>query len=263
MKMNKKQSTLNVKVIGGAGAFSNSNASFLIELNDEKKSNILFDCSENTFQYIKRNNIDIDLVFISHTHADHINGLEKLIYFNYFVKNKKTFIIAGEKVKIEKYLPKQVIYENGEVIKVNMYEVFHGFEELSEVGNSFHELKDDKINWSKIENNRFIFKSNHVLIPSYGLLIRIGLNTLIITGDTKASSFIHDLIKTELNIGVKNIHVFHDYQTFGTSHNSVHCCQDDFDIYYKDIKDDVRIKWYLYHNDDFDNENIMKTIKIK
>lgn len=248
----KKTSNLNVKVIGGSGAFEFENSSFLIELIGDITTNILFDCGENSFQYIKQHNINVDIVFISHTHSDHVNGLEKLVFYNYFVKNKKTMILTGKDVNVERYLPDQIVYENGMLVDADMYQVFHSFEEMSKIsGSDIPELADDKLNWADVNNQRFIFKGNHVVLPSYGLLIRVGLTTLIITGDTKASPVIRDLIQTELNIGLNQVNVFHDYSMFGTSHNSVHCCEDDFNAYYADFKDNKHVKWYLYHNNEF------------
>jgi mRNA degradation ribonuclease J1/J2 len=252
------KTTLNVKVIGGADAFSKDNSSFLINFkkNENEYSNILFDCAENSFHYIKDNNIEIDYVFISHTHQDHIGGLEKLIYYNYFFKNKITKIIAHTNIEIEKYLPDNIIYENGEKKERKMYEII----------DDLYNLKDEYANYN-VNNMNFI-KGNHIVKENYGLMIILNDKTtnycLFITGDSKGSSTIRDSIlsfKAVSNFNKKNfeIVVFHDYQMKGSSINSVHCCEDDFEHYYSDLE---FVKWFRYHNDEFNNLYKNKNIKI-
>jgi len=123
---------MKITIIGGGNAFSDDNSSFLIEIENKK---ILFDCPENAFKYIKNNNIDIDYVFISHTHSDHINGLEKLIFYNYFFKNNIINIIANKELNLKNYLPKEEIYFNGEIIKKQMYNLY---DNLSILNSSIH-----------------------------------------------------------------------------------------------------------------------------
>jgi len=235
---------MRITIIGGGDAFSDDNSSFLIEIENKK---ILFDCSENTFKYIKNNNIDIDYVFISHTHSDHINGLEKLIFYNYFFKNNKINIIANKEINLEKYLPKEEIYYNGERIKVHMYNLYDNLNIL----NAFLQPYKFKM-----------IKGNHIVLPSYGLEIIYNLypenKYLFISGDTKASYNIYSRLKEiSENKFLKTV-VFHDFQ-FGNSLNSIHMCSDDFELY-NDIKD--KFEWYLYHNDEFNKKFKGKIIDI-
>jgi ribonuclease BN (tRNA processing enzyme) len=179
-----------VKVIGGAGAFSKDNSSFLLTFVESEymKINLLFDCPENSFYYIKDNNINVDAVFISHTHQDHIGGLEKLIYYNYFVNKKITKILAHQEIEIEKHLPEQIIYENGEIRPVKMYELYNDFSLLTT---------------TNFEYEFDFIKGNHIIKKNYGLKItltdKISKNIwknhcLIITGDTKATPDIRNEI---------------------------------------------------------------------
>ena len=236
---------MKITIIGGGNAFSDDNSSFLIEIENKK---ILFDCPENAFKYIKNNNIDIDYVFISHTHSDHINGLEKLIFYNYFFKNNIINIIANKELNLKNYLPKEEVYFNGEVIKKQMYNLY---DNLSILNSSIHIYKFNMI------------KGNHIALPSYGLEIIYDLypenKYLLISGDTKASYNIYLRLKEISEKKYSKAVVFHDFQTFGNSLNSIHMCKDDFELY-KDIKD--KFEWYLYHNDDFNEKFKGKIINI-
>jgi len=245
---------MRIHVIGGGGAFSQDNSSFLVKLSNSQKTSMLVDCPNSAFEYIKDNNIDITNVFITNTHQDHIGGLEKLIYYNYFVKNKITKIYTGVEVDIEKFLPEQKVYENGIMVPVKMYEL---------------EKKEEKalIYFGEENEGSVLFqliKGNHVVIPNYGIVFSYTkeagmiIKQVVITGDTKASKHLRDFFKESLEKDIA-LTVFHDYQDFGKSINSVHCCEDDFEHYYGDIKG--KIEWYLYHNDNFNERHKDKILE--
>ena len=233
-----------VTVIGGNGAFNKDNSSFLIEVANKK---ILFDCGFNAFEYIKKNNIDIDGVYISHTHFDHIGGLEQLIYYRYFVQNKKTVIFCATPIKKELtfILPKQIKYDNGQCKVVSMYEI----------KNDFHNFTHQ---WYYFD----FVKGNHIIKDNYGLLIHDTdhKKALLITGDTKASDNIKDTIKNVLN-KVKKLVAFHDFSFWDDPYKNIHCSQTDFNHYYNSLKNHKNIEWFLYHNekfnDDFKNKEIL------
>ena len=243
---------MEIKVLGGGNAFSDNNSSFLIDVQNVK---ILFDCSENSFRYIRDNNIDIDIVYISHTHFDHIGGLEKLIFYNYFVKNKKTQIIAHKDLELEKFLPEGKLFENGEIINTSYY--------------SLKEINENKfIEYYIYDFEDVIFeyklvKGNHIVTPNYGLIINENNKILLITGDTKGSKTIRNeiLILSNLKENSKML-IFHDYQETGSPINSIHCCEEDFKHYYSDLENLKNIKFYKYHNDTFDKQFTGEIFKI-
>lgn len=234
---------MKVRVIGGSNAFDYDNSSFLIEHNGKQ---LLFDCGLNAFQYIKENNLDITDVFISHTHFDHISGLEALIFYNYFVKGKITTIYRSSLVDVEKFLPAPILYDNGQTRKTKMYEV----KELVRISDLFG---------SKIKAEPVY--GNHIVTMNVGLGLYDTQNrkALIITGDTKASSSIRDLLLENLKYDY-DITLFHDFNPNGRASTCIHCCPEDYDVYYKDLEDKIKI--YKYHNTEFNEKYKGKTIEI-
>ena len=227
---------MKVTVIGGSNTFSKDNSGFLIEWGNTK---IVFDCGDNVFHYLKDNDIEFDAVFLSHTHLDHIGGLEKLIFYKYYIKEEPITLWLHPEFSPD-VLPDKKIYYNGQLIEVELFNIDSSY---------IH------------RPNLQLIKGNHVIMPNYGLMLREGKETLLITGDTKASPIILSFIENEINNG-QNVTVFHDYQINGSSYESFHCCKDDFNYFYSEIKNHPQVQWYLYHNDDFNKKYKNKTIVI-
>lgn len=87
---------LNFLGIGSCFADDHTSAFFVTDENDF----VLIDCSEHTFQRLK-NEFDLSkyrniLVYITHTHADHIGGLPMLIHYAYFTLNKEITVVSPE-----------------------------------------------------------------------------------------------------------------------------------------------------------------------
>ena len=240
---------VNVKVIGGDGAFSEDNSSFLISFKDII---LLFDCPVNTFNYIMKYNINAQHVFVSHTHFDHISGLEQLFYYNYFVKNKITKVYAGEEVldELKKIFEKSnFVYDNGSLVAEKIVE-FLSVEELN-----------DKLKKRNVEIRTI--KGNHIVKHNYGLVMIFNdlKKVLVITGDTKASQEIADEINWLLSYD--ELYVFHDYSEIDNVFKNIHCCETDFNYYYKELIENNKVKWFKYHNKTFNKEFKDKTIIIK
>jgi len=111
-----------IKIIGAGNAFSykNYNQSFLLEEGGKK---MLIDIGARVPLALHDANIplsDIDAVYISHAHADHIGGLEEMAFMRYdwmnkprkwddykYLKNPRDYMSGNEK----KYAPKLIANE--------------------------------------------------------------------------------------------------------------------------------------------------------
>jgi len=214
-----------MEILGNGGAFDKVSSSFLIEVDFliEPLSNGLFliDCGNGIFEQVKDKKIQ--QIFITHTHFDHIADLERLVYYNFFVHNLKTYVLAGKKVLEElKIIFKDKfnsIYVNGEIIKIDEYCIFIEAKE-----NDYIET----------------FEVNHGQFNCYGLYLK--KNNIIISGDAKASYSILEKIKQNKD---KNLIVYHDLNLHQNSYNSVHMCLDDFKNVYKEVIN--KVEWKFYH----------------
>ena len=208
-----------VTKLGNGGAFSEVSSAFLIE----GEKTILFDCGHGIFSKVKDE--DIDYIFISHTHLDHISDLERLIYFRYFVRGLKTTILSGSKVieELESIFKNKfnTIYVNGQNKPVEMVE--------------YKTIKEVDLPLKGIE-------VNHGPFNCYGLYLYH--DDILISGDTKASYNIFEVIKN--HIQYNDIKVYHDFSS-GLSHNNIHCCKDDFNSVYFELLENEKIKWEFYH----------------
>lgn len=102
---------MKITSLGHGGAFASyaqGNSSFLIEEGNEK---ILFDCGPLT-PLILRDEMgidlfDIDYIYISHTHADHIGGLPLLLQHRFWIprENKKKPVIVAHPDVMRELLP--------------------------------------------------------------------------------------------------------------------------------------------------------------
>lgn len=97
----KNDGRLSVFFMGVGSAFSkiNNQTNFIIIKGDD---HVMIDCGTKTPQAlfnIGHSVMDIDKWLITHSHADHIGGLEEVTLMNKFVKGTKTNIIITRKYK--------------------------------------------------------------------------------------------------------------------------------------------------------------------
>jgi hypothetical protein len=88
---------------------------------------------------------------------------------------------------------------------------------------------------------------NHIVTPTYGLVIKSPEKIIIISGDTKASKNLVEYIEKEIQN--KEIVVFHDFSEWNDTLRNIHCCKTDFDAYYAPLLEKYdNLKFIFYHN---------------
>jgi hypothetical protein len=99
---------LDIQFLGIGGAFDTEEGTSSALFKTRGGSRFLIDCGYTSYSKLrKRNLIDkVDVVFITHCHEDHINGLSTLIYDRYYMHNLETIIECTEAVgkRVKAYL---------------------------------------------------------------------------------------------------------------------------------------------------------------
>ena len=224
---------------GSAFCLDNYQSNFLIENETEngEVKRMLFDCGGDIRWALKEQGLsalDIDAVYISHLHADHIGGLECLAFVNYFVKTVKTgfrpTLYANKNVM--KDIWKHAL-QGGLSTLQNMSATLNTFFRALPVSNNkvFH---FNGIEYKPIQTIHVVGDASFV--HSYGLKFEINGTKVFITSDTQfAPTQIIDFIR-DSDV------VFHDCETSPFA-SGVHA-------HYKkliELPEDVKAKMWLYH----------------
>lgn len=232
---------MRITSLGHGNAFSgmkDGNSSFLIEHNGKK---MLFDCGTLT-PYILRDEMginfhDIDAIYISHAHADHVGGLPLILQSRYWIpkldeEGKKilpklfcSFLVCDE---ISDFLENEVRH-----FKNNSYSCLSNF---------IYKGMNHIVNWFEWEGINFSLKPcNHVdygyagIKPCYGLEFEVNNKKIAITADT---ADVWDLENYDI--------VFHDCEA-GNYKSGVHAHLDDIIEKYNEIPLEKRPKILLTH----------------
>jgi len=165
---------------GSAFTLKNYQTNFLIEQNGkylliDSGSDIRFSLNEHGLSYK-----NIDAVYISHLHADHVGGIEGLAFCSYFDPTKN----------------KIALYGNGELLLKGWNDSWRGGLESIQGKvmslDGYFDVNPIKPNgkfiWENIEFS--IVQSVHIMngyaiVPSYGLMIKTGSKKIFITTDTQ------------------------------------------------------------------------------
>lgn len=198
---------------------------------------LLIDCgtdirfSLTKAQYLPQ---DIDAVYVSHSHADHIGGLEWFAFRRKFI---------GHQTK-----PKLIIHEQ---LAPRLWNnsLSGGLETLAEKKATLHDyfkvaaLKEEEdYEWEGVILNlvkTIHIYSNKELMPSYGLTISHQGKNFFISTDT---TFTPELFKQYYN---KANLIFHDCET-QKNHSCVHTHFDQLNS----LASSIKAKMWLYHYND-------------
>ena len=223
------------KFIGCGSAFSTQEyyqSNIILEANSGKK--MLIDCGTDARFSTQEAGVsidEIDAVYISHLHADHVGGMEWLAYCTYFnpqLQRPKLYCVDT----LMSEMWEQTLRGGLESIQGKMVTL-----------TEFFDCKPVAINDSFIwEGIKFTpVQSVHIMAGmkikhSYGLLIDDGNKVVFFTSDTQfCPNQIQDFYnKAEL--------IFQDCETYPFK-SGVHAHYDDL----KTLSDDTKEKMWLYH----------------
>jgi len=215
-----------IEVLGVGNLFTPqiTNTSFLLSPDIGGDEKFLIDCGYNVFQKLISGGYDIGnikTVIITHTHPDHVGSLGALIYYRWFVFNRHTTIICGNKVGkyLKAYLESTVFYvlKPGEI-------------RLDKYIECPYSLVSNGIPTGLIT----MFEVQHGDIPAYGVYLH--KDKIVFTGDT-------DLLNPLSTMMSSAEIIFHDC-LIGHFARGIHSNMGDMEVTYPKI---IREKIQLVH----------------
>lgn len=231
---------MKITFLGSGGAFTTTNyhSNILIEENGHK---MLFDCgSDIKFSLLEQkiSPLDIEAIYISHLHGDHIGGLEYFGFLNYFMKVKK----GGERPVLfgDEYIIHD-LWEHSlkggmrslQTIDANLNTYFNVYK----IGSNDRSFYFDELKCKLVQTIHIV--ADTTFVKSFGLMITTPMqNKVFITSDTQfAPVQICDFIS------MSDI-VFHDCE-ISEYMSGVHAHYN----HLKTLPPEIKKKMWLYHND--------------
>jgi len=229
---------MQITFLGSGSAFTMDNfqSNILLEGRDAKK--LLFDCGGDIRWALKEKDLgalDIEAVYVSHLHADHIGGLEYMAFMNYFVKTVKTGFrpaLYGNSKLVQELWSHSL---QGGLDSIQMLDsTLETFFDVQKVPNS-GTFCFDSIMYKTVQTVHVVADTSFV--KSFGLKFETDKGTKVfVTSDTQfAPAQLKDFI-ADADV------VFHDCETTPFA-SGVHAHFDDL----KGLPDEQKTKMWLYH----------------
>lgn len=228
--------------VGSAFAKRNYNTSAIIAKDGKV---VLIDCGATTPLALHEKGIsvtDFDGYYFTHGHADHVGGVEELLFKSRYVTKTKPTILITEEFQDElweKTLRGGLGYADGKVMTFADYADFHRPEPHYPSNREFHSASFMGIDLT-------IFRTKHIETPysgkrfwSSGLLIE---RMVVYSGDTVFDVELFN--DTATKVAGRMAHIFHDCQLF--SPGAVHATFDEL----KMLPEHIRNRMYLMHYGD-------------
>lgn len=232
---------MKITFLGSGAAFTLGNwqSNILIEENGKR---LLLDCGGDIRWSLHEQNLNflnIDAVYVSHLHGDHVGGLEGLAFSTYFCPMKKRpRLIASEDVANDLWDKSLRGGLESLECQTATLDTFFDVEKVPDNGHFFFEgICFDLIQVVHILNN-------HVIVPSFGLAWEANDKKIFFTSDTQfCPNQIHKIYEWADII-------YHDCETMP--------CRSGVHSHYLDLRtlsEDIKKKMYLYHWNGFE-ENL-------
>jgi ribonuclease BN (tRNA processing enzyme) len=162
-----------------------------------EKFNFLLDCGEGTSFSLLRNKIDpelIDLVFISHSHSDHLGGLLLLIQMMHNLRRRipLSVYLPEEAISgIKSFLDTCYLFPDKLSLKLNLHPITHYFT-----------FQDDGISITAYPNRHLAVNQkmiDELRVPnkmqSFCFSLNISGRKIVYSGDIESSDDLTDIIK--------------------------------------------------------------------
>jgi len=219
--------------VGSAFTKKNYNSNMIIEDNGKR---LLIDCGRTAPEAIRELGLDwkdLDALYISHQHSDHIGAIEEMAFFNYFVLKRRPALFCNEKLC-------QDLWNNS--LQGGLASIEGKICTLE----SYFNVYPVGLNESFVFNNTVytLIQTVHVMngysiVPSYGLFWRTLNNKVFLTTDTQyCPSQIMQFYK-DADI------IFQDCET-APFKSGVHAHYTDL----KNLPAEIKSKMWLYHYND-------------
>lgn len=209
--------------------YKNFQSNMLLKSTDQK--HMLIDCGgdvRNSLYELGYSSTDIDAVYISHLHADHVGGLEWLGFAKFFIdKNPPKLYISDDQ--------RNPLWNN--VLSGGMSTLEDQEANLTTFFRVMP-IQDLKFVWEKqpFQLIKVIHSySNHQLLPSYGLLIQGEKLKIFISTDSRFSPEFLALIYAQVDM------IFQDCET-SNFHSQQHAHYDEL----KNLDASIKRKMWLY-----------------
>lgn len=255
---------MNILQLGNGGGLNPllTNSSFLIDLHGDKSSYLLFDCGFNVMaRLLELESQDkdfqisnIDYIFLSHLHDDHVGNYETLIYWNFFKNNKKMTTLAASE-EVHQYIGNKssFILETGKLKNIGIFESYsaNGYSNIDNIS-----LISTECDHGPSVSNGLIILHNEKYSKEHTMIF--------ISGDTKALPAIENKINSLIkNYKVEKSIYFHDFSNWNAPTRNVHACEGDFTVEYSKEFQDKCIKYHTAENFDKEWQTIALIAPIK